>query len=399
MNGRETPVLPSHPSWSRRKKDAAPRGVFRHRSGVWAVRFTCAAGHVHQERVGPLKSDAVRVYHDRRARALDEPGWCPASERQRAREQAKAASEREQARVSFMEFAAEHLRWAEVQKRSWKTDRSCLGRILPVLGARKLDEITTADIERFRDSLLEGENPVSRATTNRYRDLLSGMFRRAIRLGLVAANPVKAVTKFKEANQRIAWLTSEEEAAIRDALAPELRSLFTVSVDTGLRWSEQIGLRWRDVDVLAGVITIQCSKNGHTRRVPMNSIVRAVIVDLASQRKRPNDSGEPVFNCRHAQADKFFPKAVEKAQAALRAAKTDPSRLDGYTWHCNRHTFASRLVMLGVDLRTVQELGGWRTLTMVQRYSHLAPEHLAAAVERLVQADAGINSGTTSVGR
>ena len=43
-----------------RKKDQAPRGVFRHRSGVWAVRFTCGAGHIHQERVGPLKSDAVR---------------------------------------------------------------------------------------------------------------------------------------------------------------------------------------------------------------------------------------------------------------------------------------------------------------------------------------------------
>jgi site-specific recombinase XerD len=46
--------------------------------------------------------------------------------------------------------------------------------------------------------------------------------------------------------------------------------------------------------------------------------------------------------------------------------------------------FASRLVMAGVDLRTVQELGGWKTLSMVLRYSHLAPSHLQAAVERLV---------------
>jgi hypothetical protein len=61
----------------------------------------------------------------------------------------------------------------------------------------------------------------------------------------------------------------------------------------------------------------------------------------------------------------------------------DGNRLDGYTWHCNRHSFASRLVMAGVDLRTVQVLGGWRTLGMVQRYSHLAPAHLLEAVERL----------------
>jgi hypothetical protein len=46
--------------------------------------------------------------------------------------------------------------------------------------------------------------------------------------------------------------------------------------------------------------------------------------------------------------------------------------------------FASRLVAAGVDLRTVQELGGWRTLSMVQRYAHLSPGHLAAAVEKTV---------------
>jgi integrase len=88
--------------------------------------------------------------------------------------------------------------------------------------------------------------------------------------------------------------------------------------------------------------------------------------------------------CRHAQSDKFFPAAVERAQAMLREAAKDTSRLDGYVWHSNRHTFASRLVMAGVDLLTVKELGGWRRLAMVQRYAHLAPAHLQAAVERLV---------------
>ena len=56
------------------------------------------------------------------------------------------------------------------------------------------------------------------------------------------------------------------------------------------------------------------------------------------------------------------------------------------TPHVLRHTFASRLVMAGVDLRTVQELGGWSSLDLVQRYSHLAPGHLAAAVERIALA-------------
>ena len=55
-------------------------------------------------------------------------------------------------------------------------------------------------------------------------------------------------------------------------------------------------------------------------------------------------------------------------------------------WHSNRHTFASRLVMAGVDLQTVQELGSWRSLAMVQKYAQLAPGHRLAAVEALVRA-------------
>lgn len=85
---------------------------------------------------------------------------------------------------------------------------------------------------------------------------------------------------------------------------------------------------------------------------------------------------------------RLFEKAVQGAQAAFRGAGKDAGRLDGYTWHSNRHTFASRLVMTGVDLRSVQGLGGWETLTMVQRYAHLAPSRLADAVERLVASGA-----------
>jgi integrase-like protein len=56
------------------------------------------------------------------------------------------------------------------------------------------------------------------------------------------------------------------------------------------------------------------------------------------------------------------------------------------TWHTLRHTFASHLVMAGVDLRTVQELLGHKTLEMTLRYSHLAPAHKASAVEKLTAA-------------
>ena len=57
--------------------------------------------------------------------------------------------------------------------------------------------------------------------------------------------------------------------------------------------------------------------------------------------------------------------------------------LAAFSWHCLRHTFASRLVMAGVDIRTVQELMGHKTIGMTVRYAHLAPKHTLAAVERL----------------
>jgi len=391
-----------------RKKDPAPRGVFRHPSGVWAIRFTCGAGHIHQQRVGPLKSEAVRAYHERRARVLDEPGWCPAVERRQERALVLREQAREQARMPFRDYGKQYLAWAEAHHRSYETTRGQVEALVAAFGNRKLDEITTADAERFLAGLREGRSPSERvlsdATVNRYRDRLSGMFKRAVRLGVVSTNPVTGITKAKEPGGRIIYLPPAtldrpafEENAIRDALALELRLLFMVSVHTGLRWGEQVGLRWRDVDLLARVITVARSKHGRSRQVPMNSVVRSVLIDLGARRQRPDDPDEVVFAAHYTAADKFFPKAVERAQAALTAAGTDASRLDGYAWHGNRHTFASRLVMAGVDLRTVQELGGWRTLGMVHRYSHLAPAHLHAAVERLVPVRELSGRDTTTV--
>jgi site-specific recombinase XerD len=84
--------------------------------------------------------------------------------------------------------------------------------------------------------------------------------------------------------------------------------------------------------------------------------------------------------------DDFFPRAVQQAHAALQRAGKDAMALAGYTWHANRHTWASRLTMAGVDPRTIMALGGWSNLGMLARYSHLTPGHLQAAVERLVAA-------------
>jgi integrase len=142
--------------------------------------------------------------------------------------------------------------------------------------------------------------------------------------------------------------------------------------------SEQYGLRWSQVDFERRQIHLPKTKNGHPRTIPLNAAALGALRGLMKSAKpRATD---PVFPSSRSggslQGSRgWFPTALEEAQIA------------NYSWHSNRHTFASRLVMAGVDLRTVAELLGHRTLQMVMRYSHLAPEHQASAVDRLVQSE------------
>ena len=112
----------------------------------------------------------------------------------------------------------------------------------------------------------------------------------------------------------------------------------------------------------------------------MNSLVRELLVERATERKRLKDPREHVFPDAPARPDDFFPRAVESARATLEGAGQEAVQLARYTWHANRHTWASRLTMAGVDARTIMALGGWSNLGMLARYSHLTPGHLQAAV-------------------
>jgi integrase len=73
------------------------------------------------------------------------------------------------------------------------------------------------------------------------------------------------------------------------------------------------------------------------------------------------------------------------------------AKLVDFHWHDLRHTFASRCIMAGVDLRTLQQLLGHKTLQMVVRYTHLSQSHELAAVERLCETKeaTGTTTGTT----
>src|SRR5216684_3720876 len=172
-----------------------------------------------------------------------------------------------------------------------------------------------------------------------------------------------------EDNARIRFLSADEEENLRKAIekrCPERMPEFDLALNTGVRLSEQYGLLWENVSIPLQTLTIPRSKNGSMRHVPLN---QGAIKALETLRKQHPASE---FVCGGAKEPRpWFEPVLADAKAL------------NFSWHCLRHTFASRLVMAGVDIRTVQELLGHKAIGMTVRYSHLAPKHTLAAVERL----------------
>jgi integrase len=114
----------------------------------------------------------------------------------------------------------------------------------------------------------------------------------AIRDGKTDLNPLSKVRMLKEPSGRARYLSDDEETRLVAMLATDSeRDRIRILIHTGLRKSEFANLRWKDVDLRAGVVTIPRSKNGETRHVPMTSVVRA----LLGRMPRPLDPSVLVF--------------------------------------------------------------------------------------------------------
>jgi integrase len=206
---------------------------------------------------------------------------------------------------------------------------------------------------------------------------------------VLTANPAALVKAKPEHNERTRFLSVEEESRLLTVLnqnCPQHIPAFLVSIHTGMRAGEQFQLKWCDVSLDRRQISLAVTKNGKARHIPLNAIAlralqerKRVQQDYRAKRKEKGaDLGEPVYVFRDADENPqhnyrhWFNEALAEA------------KIKDYSWHCNRHTFASRLVMAGVDLRTVAELMGHSSIQMTMRYAHLAPQHNRAAVDRLV---------------
>jgi integrase len=338
-----------------RKVVRKERGVFEKVPGsdIWWIRFK-VDGVEHREKVG-RRGDAVNLYKIRKADIL-RGAKMPANMRHKG--------------VKFSVLAQEAIDWyINHERRDVRNFKGRMKLIVEAFGDRVADEIKPSDIDAWISA-----HEWSPATKNRYKNVFGKTFKIALADGKVTGNSARMVEQRAENNARIRFLSAEEEKRLREAIKrrfPIHLPEFDVALNTGMRKGEQFSLEWPQVSLDRKRIRLERTKNGSAREIPMNKTCLRVFEALYAT--RPHDGriflsryGRDLSNPR-----KWFELALAEA------------KLTNFRWHDLRHTFISRLVMKDVNLRTVQELAGHKTISMTTRYAHLAPEHNQAAIEKL----------------
>jgi integrase len=269
-------------------------------------------------------------------------------------------------------------------------------------GSMTLAEITPDRIAEARDALaaetwsrattdkaIHGCIPAQReyqragATVNRYLATLSHMFTTAVReWRLIDRNPVRDVSKKKEARGRTRFLSDSERTALLTACANSawagLCPLVLLAISTGARRGELIRLQWTDVslDPPSPRALVRETKNGESRVLPL---VGRSLETLTKLRSREGDRSRFVFPAPSG-ADRPYEWFDAHWHAALTAAG-----IEDFRFHDLRHTCASYLASQGASLLEIADVLGHRTMSMVKRYSHLAQGHKVAVIEKMAK--------------
>jgi len=299
--------------------------------------------------------------------------------------------------------------WLLTSLRRGKETYDNLSKGFPELHSLSLSEITPLVIEKWRQRRIT--QGISKARINRQMNDLRACLNRAVQWGALKVSPFEKVKPCKiDSSPKVRYLSTKEETKLRQALdereatlresrqsanqwraergyelyaelserdfADHLKPAVLLSLNTGLRAGELFGLKWCDVSFEQKNMTVvaETAKAGKTRHIPLNDEALAI---LKQWKQQPGvKSAQYVFAGSNG---KPFQDMRTSWERVLKLAE-----IDNFRWHDLRHTFASKLVMAGVDLNTVRELLGHSNYAMTLRYAHLAPEHKALAVSKLV---------------
>jgi integrase len=294
---------------------------------------------------------------------------------------------------TFNELKAEYIKWTERQ-RGFKNKLYLINQLSEVFGNLPLRRFTTMLIEQYQTERLHkskrpkngkpdtGNKP---ATVNRLIATLSHMFTKAVDWNMVEEGVLKRIRKVKmlpENNRRLRYLSKEECKELVNSSEPHLKPILITALNTGMRKGEILNLQWNDnVDLKHGFILLGLTKNGDRREIPINNTLRSTLQAISRRLDTPYVFYDPKTGKPYKDVKRSFKTAVRRA------------KIHDFKFHDTRHTFASHLVMAGVDITTIKELLGHKTLTMTLRYAHLAPAHKTKAVDLL---DSTLNGKTIS---
>jgi len=323
-------------------------GVFK-KGENWYIDYYIQ-GRRKREKIGPSKTQARVVLQKRKVQIAE----------------GKFLDIQRHQKLKFEEMGKLFLEnYSKPNKRSWRRDEEIVGHLVDFFKGKHLHEITPLDIEKYKR---ERREEVSPATVNRELSGLRNMYNRAIEWEMALKNPVKGVKFFREDEGRLRFLEKEEIKRLYDACPDYLKPIVALAISTGMRKGEILGLKWLDVDFRRKIITILKTKGQRKREIPIGLGISRL---LLRQRKYPDspyvfcrEDGRPIGSFR-----KAFDRALKNAE------------IEDFTFHDLRHTFASHLVMRGVDLKTVQEIMGHSSFLTTLRYAHLAQSHKRKAME------------------
>lgn len=266
----------------------------------------------------------------------------------------------------FEELAEEYLKYSKTRfgKASHQTNEAAVKSFLPFFSSKYLDEINLKDIESYKTFRLQVVKP---ATLNRNINTLKRMFNLAEEWGFIGESLSSKIKKVRENANRIRYLSWKEiEKLLKECKLPYLKLIVLIALNTGMRRGEILSLTWEQIDLENDFIHLEMTKNGRRRDIPINPLLHKEIkkwLDIT-----PNKTG---FLFEVKDIKKSFGSMLKRAG------------IKNFRFHDLRHTFASHLVMQGVDLATVSRLLGHSTIDMTMRYSHLSPDHTKRAVDKM----------------
>ena len=275
---------------------------------------------------------------------------------------------------TFDEISAEYLQHQRDVKqiRSHVRTAQAVSHFSKLFGDKKLNEITASDIDIYKQRRLKD----GRKLNTIVRDLVvvRHLFNYAYnRRQFFGRNPVKdaGFPQVNDKKERV--LTAIEQDGLLKNCSPELGAVIRLALNTGMRRDEVLFLKWEWVNLQEGFITLPHthSKSKKSRRVPVNPVVRQILMEASMGSGRPVEG--TIFRISPTEHGARTWLQREFKQACRMAG------IDDMRFHDLRHTAATRLVEAGIPLHAVAELLGHSSVRMTERYSHPQESVIKAA--------------------